>query len=253
MLTWTNTNGTAGANSSIGSGSLTVNGNVGARTLWCATAQDLTDQGGSLGKIAEDATRTSRITFMKGLSEHVRVQTSSPLPWFHRRICFTVKGGDFVVASSLDVPNNSVLPYSDTTSGIVRYAFNTLVNNMSNTINNQDGILFKGAKGLDWNDYIVAPIDTSRITLKYDKTFRYISGNGVGTVKELKLWHGMGKNLVYADDESGDGEVTSYLSSDSKAGMGDYYVMDFIQGGTGGTTTDLLSMTFNSTLYWHEK
>lgn len=253
MLTWTNTNGTTGGNVTPGVGPLTVNANVGGRILWAASAMDLNDQGGSIGKVAEEATRTARICFMRGLSEHVRVQTSSPLPWFHRRICFTVKGGDFIAASSLDVPNQSVLPFQDTSQGIVRYAFNTSVNNMSNTINNQDSILFKGAKGLDWNDYIVAPVDTSRISLKYDRTFRYISGNGVGTVKELKLWHGMGKNLVYADDESGDGEVTSYFSSTSKAGMGDYYVMDFLSGGQGGTTTDLLSMQFNSTMYWHER
>jgi hypothetical protein len=115
------------------------------------------------------------------------------------------------------------------------------------------GLLYKGLAGKDWDDLIVAPVDTSRISVKFDKTWTIQSGNSNGVVRERKLWHPMNKNIVYDDDENGDVEQASYFSVDSKAGMGDYYVVDIIQPGTGATSSDLLQISTNSTLYWHEK
>lgn len=136
---------------------------------------------------------------------------------------------------------------------MVRLWFNIDVNNTPNLRNQVDAIIFKGAKGVDWNDIIVAPVDTRRITLKYDKTRILRSSNANGTVREAKMWHPMNSNLVYDDDESGDLEASSYSSVESKAGMGDYYVLDLISAGTGGGTSDALLIQGNSTLYWHEK
>lgn len=252
MLTWSNTTST-GASQPTAPASLIVNSLVGYRGVWIPTAADLNDQSGAPGRIGEEATRTATTCFMRGLSEHIRIQTSSGLPWFWRRICFTLKGNDLSTFSPLDTPISTTTRYIDTTNGMERLLFNEVINNQPNTINNQDAIIFKGAKGVDWNDPILAPIDTRRITLKYDKTMILKSGNQVGTIKECKLWHGMSHNLVYGDDESGDGEVTSYVSTTSKAGMGDYYVMDLIFPGTGGTTSDVLQMSCHSTLYWHER
>jgi len=59
--------------------------------------------------------------------------------------------------------------------------------------------------------------------------------------------------LVYDDDESGDAEITKYQSTESKLGMGDYYIVDIILPGTGGTSSDLLQLRSTSTLYWHER
>jgi len=134
-----------------------------------------------------------------------------------------------------------------------RLGFNQNVANMPNTINNHDAIIFRGAKGLDWTDPIVAPVDNARVSLKFDKTWTLRSGNQSGTVKEMTLWHPMNKNLMYGDDESGDQEATSYVSVASKIGMGDYYIMDIISQGAGGTSSDLLQMVPNTTLYWHER
>lgn len=134
-----------------------------------------------------------------------------------------------------------------------RLFFNTDVNNTPNLRNSVDGIIFKGAKGVDWNDIIVAPTDTRRVSVKYDKTTLLRSGNANGTIREAKLWHPMNKNIVYNDDESGDKETTQYVSTQSRAGMGDYYVLDLIQAGTGGGAGDLCLIQANSTLYWHEK
>lgn len=253
MLSWSNTNSNTGASIATAALPITANGQYGYRGVWLATAQDLTDQAGILGRVAEEAVRTATSTFMRGVSEHIRVQTSSAIPWFWRRICFTFKGPDLNLISNLDSPTSTSFEYLDTTSGMQRLGFNQNIANMPNTINNHDAIIFRGAKGLDWNDPIVAPVDNARVTLKFDKTWTLRSGNQSGTVKEMKLWHPMNKTLVYADDESGDAEATTYQSVASKAGMGDYYVMDIISAGAGATATDLVQLVPNTTLYWHER
>lgn len=63
----------------------------------------------------------------------------------------------------------------------------------------------------------------------------------------------MNHNLVYDDDESGVAEASGHLSVSSKAGMGDYYIMDIFSAGLGAGASDLLNIYANSTLYWHEK
>lgn len=63
----------------------------------------------------------------------------------------------------------------------------------------------------------------------------------------------MNSNLVYGDDESALTEGSTNFSTTSKAGMGDYYILDLINAGTGGTASDLLRIDCTSSLYWHEK
>lgn len=249
MLSWSNTSST-GASQTVASGPAYVNGTGTGFFLWNATANDLNTGGGAYNTISQESQRTSTTCYMRGLSEHVRIQTSSGLPWFWRRICFTFRG---TFPNASDSPTQAPRTLQDTTNGIVRLWFNMDVNNTPNLRNQVDGIIFKGAKGVDWNDFIVAPVDTRRVSLKYDRTMCIRSGNAAGTVKESKMWHPMNKNLVYDDDESGDQEATSYLSVTSKAGMGDYYVLDLLQAGTGGGTSDQILLQANSTLYWHEK
>jgi len=249
MLSWSNTAQT-GASQTVGVGPAYVNGVGSGFFLWLATANDLTNGGGGVNTVSQEAARTSTTCYMRGLSEKLRIQTNSGLPWFWRRICFTFRGPFY---PATDSPTQSPRFFQDTSNGIVRLWFNTDVNNTPNLRNQIDGLIFKGAKGVDWNDVIVAPTDTRRITVKYDKTRILRSGNANGTVKECNMWHPMNKNLVYDDDESGDQEAASYQSVDSKAGMGDYYVLDLISAGTGGSTSDGLLIQANSTLYWHEK
>lgn len=254
MLTWSNTTNT-GASTTVAQQTAYVAGNATGRFLFCATAQDLiTGLSGGNGSVAQESQRTATSCYMRGLSEHVRVQTSSAIPWFHRRICFTTKGAQpFFVAQGSDSPTQTYGPYIDTSNGIERPWFNMTVNNQPNTINEIEGVLFKGANGVDWNDPILAPVDTSRVSLKYDHTWLMKSGNQSGTIVERKLWHPMNKNLRYGDDETGANEATVYTSTTSKIGMGDYYVMDYFVAGIGATSTDLLNVYSNSTLYWHEK
>lgn len=254
MLTVT-TSGSAGTPITPAIGPTFVNGVDGGYYLWCATAQINTGAASAPNPITADSARTSETCYMRGLSEHLRVQTSSGVPWFHRRICFATRSTLFRQGLASDSPTNTIQPYyNDSARGIQRWAQNQTNNNSSATVANWNGVIFKGSEGADWNDRIVAPVDTTRVDLKFDKTWTLTSGNANGTVKERKLWHRMNKNLTYDDDEVGDRESdTSYFSVTDKRGMGDYYVLDIIQAGTGATTSDLMRMTFNSTLYWHEK
>jgi len=255
MLTWSNTD-SAGASRSVAAGPLYIQGNTYGEVTWIATAQDLnTGTNGGTSSLLQEAQRTDRTCYMKGLSEHIRLQTSSGVPWFHRRICFTYKGPDpFQLNSSSDTPVQTFPSfYLDTSAGMQRLWFNSTINAQPNTTNNRRAILFKGAEGVDWTDALTAPVDTSRVSIKFDKTWTYKSGNNNGIVREHKLWHPMNHNLVYGDDESGAGMSTSYVSVDSKPGMGDYYVWDYFTPGAGGTVNDLIRIESNSTLYWHEK
>lgn len=216
---------------------------------------DLASVSGGSNLLVNAAERTAQTCYMRGLSENIRIQTSSGVPWFHRRICFTSRGASsFNTINSTDTApiqpsGNSV----DTSSGMERLWFNSSINNTPATVMAQENLLFKGIYNSDWNDPILAAIDTARVDLKFDKVWCIRSGNSSGTIKERKLWHPMNKNLVFGDDENGEGEDTSYFSVGDKRGMGDYYVLDIFQAGAGAGAGDLLNVFSNSTLYWHEK
>lgn len=249
MLTWSNTTN-VGATQTIGQGNAYVNGAQAGYFLWSPTAMDLNPT----ASVRNPALRTASTIYAKGLSEHIRMQSSSGIPWFHRRICFTHRGASpFNAISGSDTPVQPLQPYLDTSNGIERLFFNSTINNNPVTLAAQQGIIFKGAQNVDWSDFIIAPLDTTLINVKFDKTWTMQSGNANGFVRERKLWHPMGHNLVYNEDESGETETSSFFSTSSNAGMGDYYVLDLFSAGASGTTTDVLLIAANSTMYWHEK
>lgn len=225
--------------------------------MWRPTSMDLTQAGGGPNSIVNQAQRTSSTCYMVGLSEHIRVETSSGNPWFHRRICFTSKNPVFYSRNDADPSGTERDQIAqgaiETSNGWQRLAANMLADTLPQTVLAQKGVLFKGSEGVDWDDVITAPIDTTRVDLKYDRTFVYRSGNQAGILKEHKLFHPMRHNLVYDDDESGDTMTTITVSVVDKRGMGNYHVLDLFSQGTSGATTDRLSIRFNSTLYWHEK
>nr|USZ80640.1 capsid protein [Tick-associated genomovirus 2] len=249
MLSWSNTVQTSGASRTTAVGPAVINGQNTGFFLWCPTAMDM-DQNSIVANVAS---RSATNCFMKGLSENLRIQTSSQAPWFHRRICFTSRDETFRAGDRDTAPLNPLLPYVDTSQGKERLWLNANINNAPNTLSLYQTLMFKGTVNVDWNDLIVAPLDTGRITVKFDKTWTIQSGNGTGVVRERKLWHPMNKSLVYDDDEIGDAENPAFFSTDSRAGMGDYYVVDIFQGGTGVGASDLLQVSANSTMYWHER
>jgi len=253
MLSWSNTSNT-GASQTVAVQTAFVNATQTGWFVFTPTAMNLSANGGGPNLKINSAERTATTCYMRGFSEHLRVQTSSGLPWFHRRICFAIRGpGPFNNFNKADTPTQAYQNYVDTSNGMERLWLNLTINAAPNTYTDQKSLLFKGNEGQDWNDPILAPLDTSRLDVKFDKTFVYRSGNASGTLRERKLWHPMNKNLVYGDDEAGEGLIDTYYSTSAKPGMGDYYIVDIVQGGVGGTASDILNIFSNSTLYWHEK
>lgn len=252
MLSFSNTNGSA-ASQAVQLGSFSVSGTTGfAMSVYCPTARNL-HVSGSTSTIADTADRTASTCFMVGYKENLRIQTSSPLPWLWRRITFCYRGPEFNLVDGDATPTNTYAPYSDTSLGMSRQWFNLQVNNMPNTVTAYNSIIFKGGQNFDWTDVITAKVDTARIDVKSDVTRRITTGNNNGHFSERKLWYPMRKNIVYDDDEVGAGENDKYFSVQSKPGMGNYYVVDYVAPGLGGTTTDLFNMNCSATLYWHEK
>lgn len=219
-----------------------LNGNQTYTMLWCATARDLSNATGGANIIINRAERTASTCYMRGLAENIRIQTTDGLPWTWRRICFTVK-------SNYTTFENATRKLTlETAPGGTRRAVTPW-----QTDSNIPAIVFKGVADVDWSDLTTAPLDTQRITVRYDKTCTLAAGNEQGMTRVYKRWHPMNKNLLYGDEENGDGEIAAAYSSQSKAGMGDYYVYDIIVPRLNGGATSQMSFQPEATLYWHEK
>lgn len=176
---------------------------------------------------------------MRGLKERVILTPSNDTSWRWRRICFTIKGDLF----------GPIGNRIETSRGWNRLLVNSAG---STTAQSLFGVLFQGTQSVDWLDVFTAKVDTGRVTLKSDITRILASGNSKGRFHRFNLWYPMNKNLVYANDENGEGETLDVISTTSKAGMGDYYVVDFFNA-NGGTASDVLDFNPEATLYWHEK
>lgn len=262
MLTWSNTT-TTGALQTTGpvAGPAYVTGqNPYTAFIWAATARTIVQSGGGSATVVQEAMRTSATCYMRGLSEHIRIQTNSPAPWIWRRICFKVKDTRFILPSVGDTatgPQTFQPYYKNAVAGTTRFFFQMSGNNGTNvtldSYNNVLDVLFKGSQGIDFSDFTLAHVDTRRVDLAYDKTIRIASGNNSGVLREYKRWHPMNKNLVYGDDEQGEIEISTNFSVRDKRGMGDYIVIDFFAPGLGATDSDKLAISSNASLYWHEK
>lgn len=248
----TNTTAT-GAPSGLNFTNTTVPGGQTSTYLYCPTYIPAVYNSATTAPI-QHTLRSASTCFMRGYSETLRIQTSSGAPWFHRRICFTAKNEAFFTPTTSDTPLINPTPYFISSSGgATRMWLNQQNNAMSNTINNQQGYIFQGAKGVDWDDPITAKVDNTRVDIRFDKTWTYKSGNAVGTVVTKKLWHGMNKNLYYDDSESGAAIAVTNKSVLDKRGMGDYFIYDIFSTALGATATDLLALNSEGIQYWREK
>ena len=214
---------------------------------WIATARDLSSgsASGQYAAPAMKAVRTAAICYMRGLRERIQIQTNNGACWQWRRICFQFRGND-IYRQGNDIQRIQI----ETSSGFTRAQSDWGASTASEALNI---LLFKGRQGTDWQSYMTAKTDPARVTICYDRTRIISSGNSNGVMRNYSLWHPMNKNLFYDQDEVGDREEESLFASKGNRGMGDYYVVDFIAGGTGTTTSDLLSFDPQATLYWHEK
>lgn len=252
MLGWTNSTGSNQTGStSYNSNAAVINGGLPdtsvACFIWCATARDnTTNSATSLGTVFNQATRTSSTPYMVGLKESIEIQCNTGMPWQWRRICFTYKG-------PLLTNGPSFASAIETSNGWMR-----VLNQLPGTPGSDPQYsffvkLFKGQNTTDWVDPMIARTDNSRVTVKYDKTITLASGNEDGFIRKYNKYHPMNKTLVYDDDELGGGTSATTFSTEGKAGMGDYYVVDLIRARQGSSSTDQLTFRPEATLYWHER
>lgn len=238
----------AGSAATAINGPATLTGTAPTLLLWCATARDNTvASGGTGGGKFQTATRTATTCYMRGLSEKIYIQTGTALPWEWRRICFCFRN------TALLLP--SVTPFIENSNGFGRLIYNLSSGSATdNTARGAlTGFLFKGVVNVDWSSILTAPVDTSRVDLKYDRTIPLRPQTTGGFTGKYNMWHPMNKNLRYDDDEQAGGTNSSYYSVNDKRGMGDYFVVDFFAPGLSGTSTDTLVYAPTASLYWHEK
>lgn len=212
------------------------------------TARPGVTSAGGGGDPINDAVRTSSRCFMRGLKEVVGIRTDTGGPWKWRRICFRLKGDVFYGVST----SSALLSYretGDTGAGMTRVA--TTWTQTTALFDQISRVIFKGVRNYDWDNEFLAPLDSNRISIEYDKTTTIQAGNESGVMRTYNRWHGMNKNLYYDDDERGSGTDLRSYSTEGIRGMGDYYVIDLFQ--SNGVATDQLQLSYNSTLYWHEK
>lgn len=256
MLSVSNTDIT-GASQALTQGGLTVRGAAStvAYSLWCATGRNI---GPSVTPVSVDkADRTATTCYMRGLRENIRIQSSSGLPWLWRRICFLTKDDLFTASVPGDqAPTQNYSPIATSaaaTGGYARQWFNLLVNNQPNTVDTFNAVIFQGRQNRDWDDVMTAKTDSTRIVCVYDKVTTLRTGNANGYFKDMRMWYPMNKNLVYDDDEDGTITASKPYSTSGLAGMGNYYVLDIITPGLGGSNSDVVTFRSQATLYWHEK
>lgn len=216
---------------------------------WIFTARSID----STAVVWDDDARTAETCYIRGLKERVRIYTSTSLPWEWRRIIFTLKG-DFIYNG----PNATATTplYIETSSGYQRFCLATTAAgssvNQVNVAANLCDQIFRGALGTDYPDPLTAPTDATRTKILYDKTIVIKSSNNSGTQITKQFWHPINKNLVYNDAEVGETKLPFALSTTSRPGVGDCYVVDIFKPHP-SATTDVLSFGPEATLYWHEK
>lgn len=210
--------------------------------------------------------RNKSRVYWRGLKESIEIQVDNGTPWQWRRVCFTVKGAVGTYASladtrpmflpQFDSANNQARMYlwSESSNGYVR-PVNPLPGQVtSGSLGLLYQRMFRGQFGQDWHDPMTAALDRQRLTIKYDKTISIAAGNESGAIRKFKRWHGMNSTLVYDEDESGGTNTTAPQSVTSKAGMGDYYVVDMFRSRFGtDTSKGMLMFHPSAQVYWHEK
>lgn len=237
-------------------GSLSVTSDVPALVLWNATARFLSDTPTNPTTMPTNAQRLSSTPFIVGLKETITIRTDTSNAWRWRRIVFAIKGAPPGFTDPTDTQR--VFYPLDTTGGTTMYQrVNTalpfsLVADVYNFMFRGFGINNVSATPQDWIDPITAPIDTTRITLMYDKVTAINSGNDAGVARTYKRWHPVRKTLHYGDQEIGGQMLPSSVSTTAKPGCGDIYVLDLFVGNS-SDSSDVLDFLPTTTLYWHEK
>lgn len=223
--------------------------------LYSPTKRWLTSNGSQLV-----AQRTATRCYVKGVREVISLIPSDSSTWWWRRVVFAFKGSigpqtalNRVTAAQV-APNDVTFrwQYDLTGDPIASATDNTKV------LDALYGLMFRGVFGTDWTSVHLARLDSTRISVMSDSRSTLSSGNEESRPRVFKRWHAMNKQIVYDDDENGTTITPSNLSTATKQGAGDLYIVDFLScpvPSTPGTTatSSRLQMNIENTTYWHEK
>jgi len=236
-----------------------------------------------VGNDASQALLTHGSPFYRGLSENVTISVTGPTPWQWRRVCFTFKGdallSSFTTLQGADTilhepdvffrntftqdtgvfrPMYDIASYygknqtQPSTPGTTPASYFRILNTIFRGVSAQQAPT--DVTNIDYINVMTAKTDNTDVTIKYDKTVTIASGNEAGIQRNHKRYHPMNKTLVYSNLEQGNQTIYGARSTDSKPGMGDYYVLDFFQARY-LSQADEGDLVFDprATLYWHEK
>lgn len=227
-------------------GSYAIKGGDGFTGIWCASARPLAEP--SDNQVSR-AIRTAHTCYVRGLREQWNYRTNDGASWVHRRIIIAAKG----LANELNaLPESPPLYFEGATLGMTRILGNQRGRPGENRL---FPVLFAGRNQVDYSGALHAKVDTSRITLLYDKRMTIRSGNDSAQYLNKRFWHPINKNIVYNNDENGDKEsddVTTVFSHLGKSGLGDVIVIDIIDCAD-PSSTHTLTINPQATLYWHER
>ena len=181
---------------------------------------------------SDDPTDRSRHTvFWKGVREVGSMTTSSAVPWEWRRIVFEAKG---------------LRPES--THGLTSNGYRRVAAPFfeSETL----APLFEGDSG-DFSRFMDGKVDTQQVKLHYDKKIVLRSGNDNIHFHQYKHYFPLNSNMYYADDEDRQNVISNNWCSNSRAGMGNLFILDMFRCCAEGTHQ--LAWRPTATAYWHEK
>lgn len=202
------------------------------------------------------AARTSTRPYYVGLKERYTLVPNDASLWWHRRIVFASKTQYF--ESTVGLATNGVVAAQPDATTTTTRKFRDMSSDLSSTYSTVATALvtdiFLGIYTTDWNDPMRAALDKARITVLSDRLVTVKSNNDSPAPKICRHYTPIKKTLVYQDEENGNTMSVSPFSVNSKAGIGNIYVIDLFECPAPiGTTTSALTISSEQTLYWHEK
>jgi len=200
---------------------------------------------------AYTAYRTATNTYVKGFSQTYTIIPNNESAWWHRRIMFATKE----IYSTVEIQQSiGVQPFLGSTTNLPMRDLGNITEGPYNDLrNNILGELFAGTPGVDWISPFRAKTDRTRISVISDRSFNYSSANDTAKPRIIKTYDAINKSVVYSDVENGLSMNPSPLSVDSKRGIGNIYVVDFYFCPSPEDDGVDLTVSSQSTYYWHEK
>lgn len=224
-------------------------------TNWTPSAFVITPTGGEITALLWAAsfrknqpapnkqTRTAKEIFLKGFRDDVQIETGSGMAWEWRRIVFSVKTLARHSDAPLYVAYDPAYGYMRALRHVAPGAYRTAL----------ESILFAGSDPHDWLTPMAAKVDVNAVTLHSDKVMNIRSGNNGGIIGKYKHYHPINKRMVYADSEDGGQTIWENFTTDSKEGLGDVYILDYLRPTVFAVDSDQLLFRPNATMYWHER